>query len=218
MLGVIAYSNNTFALTLLRVKSPVFVSRTHAIKPDPVFVFRKNTTQIFSKPAKANPQIQKNTQLILAKAMNNGSFAFVLAKLNELNLPPELALVPLIESSYELEAISIKGAGGLWQLMPATAAKLGIKSADRFKLLPSTQAGLVHLRALYKTFGSWELALAAYHAGSRRVQLALAENPFAKAEELSLPKETKHYVAQFMALKNLLKEQFTIRKNHSWPT
>ena len=216
MLGVVAYSNNTFALTLLRVKSPVFVSRTHAIKPDPIFVFRKNRTQVLT--THANLQIQKNTQLILAKAMNNGSFAFVLAKLNELNLPPELALVPLIESSYELEAISIKGAGGLWQLMPATAAKLGIKSADRFKLLPSTQAGLVHLRALYKTFGSWELALAAYHAGGRRVQLALAKNPFAKAEELALPKETKHYVAQFMALKNLLKEQFTIRKNHSWPT
>ena len=52
---------------------------------------------------------------------------FVLEELERYNLPPELALLPYIESSYDPFSISSSGAMGIWQFMPATARIYGLK-------------------------------------------------------------------------------------------
>ena len=66
------------------------------------------------------------------------------------------------ESGWNPSARSHKGARGLAQLMPGTAAKLGVDASDPIQNL---EGGARYLRMMYNTFGSWRLALAAYNAG-----------------------------------------------------
>lgn len=74
-----------------------------------------------------------------------------------------------VESNFNPQAVSPKGAMGLMQLMPETAFMLGIQ--DPFNPQLNLEAGVRHLRHLLKTFnGDVELALAAYNAGEEVVQ------------------------------------------------
>lgn len=66
------------------------------------------------------------------------------------------------ESGWNPSAQSHKGARGLAQLMPGTAAKLGVDPSDPKQNL---EGGARYLRMMYNSFGSWRLALAAYNAG-----------------------------------------------------
>jgi len=83
-------------------------------------------------------------------------------------LDPKLvhALV-LVESGYRADAISPAGAGGLTQLMPATARDLGVR--DRFDPADNLAAGAAFLARQILRFGDLKLALAAYNAGPERV-------------------------------------------------
>ncbi len=71
------------------------------------------------------------------------------------------------ESGFNSAARSNKGAIGLAQLMPATAARLGVDPHDPFQNL---EGGARYLAQQYKKFGSWRLALAAYNAGPAAVE------------------------------------------------
>jgi len=84
-------------------------------------------------------------------------------------LPPELVLaVVAVESGFRPEAVSPKGAQGLMQLMPRTAASLGV--ADAFDPEQNLDAGVRHLEALVRLYGGdLQRALAAYNAGQGAV-------------------------------------------------
>ncbi|MBZ4022506.1 lytic transglycosylase [Rhodobacter sp. TJ_12] len=86
------------------------------------------------------------------------------------------------ESGWNPGAVSPKGARGLAQLMPATAAKLGVDPADPMQNL---EGGARYLRMMYDRFGNWRLALAAYNAGPEAVAKYGGVPPY---------KETKNYV------------------------
>lgn len=144
----------------------------------------------------------KGIQAVLRSPIKKDQFLYVLSKVNELQLPTELALIPIIESQYTSDAVSPKGAGGLWQLMPKTAEDMGLSDEERFSLEASTYAALQHFKQLYLKFGNWEFAIAAYNAGSSRVTKALIKNPAAKSiNDLNLPAETKNYVNRFLQIK-----------------
>ncbi len=66
------------------------------------------------------------------------------------------------ESGWNPQAVSPKGATGLAQLMPDTAARLGVDPTDP---VDNLYGGARYLRMMYDRFGSWRLALAAYNAG-----------------------------------------------------
>jgi membrane-bound lytic murein transglycosylase D len=142
----------------------------------------------------------------LATDAKKRQFEFIRNKLAANNLPKDLALIPVIESHYNKNAVSPVGAAGLWQLMPATAKQYGISSKQRFSLEPSTNAALKFFRSLHNKFGNWELAIAAYNAGGGRVHKALSKNPSATSvQQLALPLETKQYVKRFFQVQNELR-------------
>ena len=129
----------------------------------------------------------------------------IFRQLAERSLPDSLVLVPMLESSYNANAVSPAKAAGLWQLMPATAERFGLTVNDsqdqRFEIEPSTNAAMQYLDFLYRKFdGDINLTLAAYNAGEGRVQRAVKKAGSRQFSDLRLPKETVDYVHRFYAL------------------
>jgi len=131
----------------------------------------------------------------------------VLSVLEELNAPPELQVLPMVESGYNPYAFSYAGAMGLWQLMPRTAHGLGIqyrKSIDgRRDIETSTRAAASYLLQLHASFGNWPLALAAYHRGPSAVSRRLRKQPWTPADGLNrmpVPAITRAYVRHVLGL------------------
>lgn len=127
--------------------------------------------------------------------------------LREEGLPEDLALLPLIESGFNVDAMSPKKAVGLWQFMASTGALYGLKINkwvdERKDPVKSTRAAAQHLKDLYNTFGTWPLALASYNAGSGKVRRALAatgSNTFWDiGRSRALKPETRNYIPKLMA-------------------
>ena len=102
-------------------------------------------------------------------------------------VPPALVkAVIAAESAFDPGAVSHKGAQGLMQLMPATAAELGVEDA----LHPSenVKGGTRYLREMRDRLGSWPRALAAYNAGPHRVETG------------RIPAGTRSYVRRILRL------------------
>ena len=141
----------------------------------------------------------------LKQAASEGKLSYVLEEARTAKVPATVAIVPIVESNYNKTAVSIKGAGGAWQLMPATASDYGLSSNDRFDFNVSTQAAIQLLNDLHNEFGNWALAFAAYNCGNTCVRSALKKNPNATdIDELSLPRETKDYVHKIVRLNQII--------------
>jgi membrane-bound lytic murein transglycosylase D len=128
-------------------------------------------------------------------------------------MPLELALLPMIESAYEPYAYSRARASGLWQFIPGTGSRFGLKQDwwydGRRDVVESTHAALDYLQYLHDEFnGDWLLAIAAYNCGELTVEHALVVNR-AKGRpldfwSLKLPAETRAYVPKLLAMKRLI--------------
>jgi membrane-bound lytic murein transglycosylase D len=92
-------------------------------------------------------------------------------------LPPELALLPHVESSFNNKANSKAGAAGLWQFMPATGKRfmrIDRRVDERFNVRLSTIAATKLLRENYAELGTWPLAITAYNHGANGMKQAVA--------------------------------------------
>jgi len=134
---------------------------------------------------------------------------YIVAELERRDMPLELALLPIVESAYDPFAYSHGRAAGLWQMIPGTAKRFGIKQNwwydGRRDVVDSTRAALDYLEYLYKfNNGNWLNAIASYNSGEGNVRRAVRRNTSAnKATEfwdLRLPKETSMYVPKLLAL------------------
>ena len=129
------------------------------------------------------------------------------------DIPADLKLLPLLESGFNPYAVSRSNAVGPWQFLNGTAALLGISNNswvdERKSIHRSTEAAVKHLRSLYRTFNSWELALAAYNGGAGYVRRAMNKYGARDFWELrakgGLRTETAEYVPRFAALAVLYK-------------
>ena len=154
--------------------------------------------------ARINGRGDKPLEITFGAAEMHSPFAtFDVQKIfRDYGLPLALLNVAKVESNLDPFALSPKGARGLWQFMPATARRYGLRvdnfRDDRLDAEMSTQAAARYLRDLYEQFDDWPLALAAYNAGEQRVQRAIQRSHGADFWALSatgqLPKETRDYI------------------------
>ena len=127
-------------------------------------------------------------------------------------VPNDLVWLAEVESSLNPKAESKAGAVGLFQLMPATAERFGLKIFpvdDRKAPDKSAKAAACYLRYLRDQFGCWPLALAAYNAGEGRVGRAMKMNGARTFREVApfLSSETRRYVPRVMAIMALREDQ-----------
>ena len=127
------------------------------------------------------------------------------------DLPMELKYLPVVESGLNPTARSHAGARGLWQFMYATAKYQGLRIDsyidERRDPYRSSEAACVFLSKLYKTYGDWYLALAAYNAGPGNVNRAIRRSGGKRnfwEIRFYLPRETRNYVPAFMAVAYLM--------------
>ena len=122
----------------------------------------------------------------------------------EERMPPELVWVAEVESAFDPKALSPAGAAGLFQLMPITARtwKLArLPRDERFQPEKNARAAALQLRSLYRHYGDWKLALAAYNVGASRVDQLLKQQHARTFEAIAsrLPAETQMYVPKVEA-------------------
>jgi membrane-bound lytic murein transglycosylase D len=139
----------------------------------------------------------------------------IITEVEARGMPLEFALLPVVESAYEPFAYSRSRAAGLWQFIPDTGSRFGLKRDwwydGRRDVVESTRAALDYLQALHDQFdGDWLLAIAAYNVGENTVQRELdfnrANGKPADFWHLRLPQETRAYVPKLLALKRLMAE------------
>ena len=127
----------------------------------------------------------------------------ILPILRKEGLPEDLLFLAMIESGFNPRAYSRAHAAGLWQFISATGKREGLTIDhwvdERRDPVRSTKAAATHLRGLYKRFGDWRLAAAAYNSGSGRVRRAIDKAGSRDFWALDLPRETRNYVPLLMA-------------------
>ena len=137
----------------------------------------------------------------------------IVEEIEQQNMPLELALLPIVESAFDPFAYSHGRAAGMWQFIPSTGKRFGMKQTwwydGRRDVVASTKGAMAYLTYLNKMFdGNWLHALAAYNSGEGRVMGAIKKNRKANKStafwHLDLPRETRAYVPKLLALADIL--------------
>jgi membrane-bound lytic murein transglycosylase D len=133
-------------------------------------------------------------------------------------LPEDLAWLPLIESGFKVRALSRARALGLWQFIPSTGYKYGLKRTDwideRLDPEKATAAAIAYLKELHQIFGDWATVLAAYNCGEGAVLRVIRDQKVNYLDNFwdlygRLPRETARYYPRFLATLAILKDPVT---------
>jgi membrane-bound lytic murein transglycosylase D len=142
---------------------------------------------------------------------------YITEELERRGMPVDLALLPVVESAFDPFAYSHGRASGLWQIIPGTGRRLGLKQNwwfdGRRDVIDSTRAALDYLQSMHVQFGGdWLLAVAGYNSGEgnvvraqRRAQAAGEPTDFWGIRRY-LPVETRTYVPRLIAVRTLVAE------------
>jgi membrane-bound lytic murein transglycosylase D len=128
---------------------------------------------------------------------------FMQAMFADSGLPGDLSYLPLIESGFDPSAYSRKHASGIWQFIAPTGIRYGLRKSywidERRDPVQSTAAAISYLKKLYNQFSDWPLAIAAYNCGENGVAGALSRSSSGSYWRISLPRETRNYVPEFIS-------------------
>ncbi len=139
--------------------------------------------------------------------------AKIIEELKKAGMPVELSWLPLIESGFKVTALSPARALGLWQFIPSTGYKFGLKRDlfvdERLDPIKSTLAAIDYLKELHQMFGDWTTVLAAYNCGEGRVLGVIRDQNVNYLDNFwdlyeKLPRETSRYVPRFLATLQIL--------------
>ena len=134
--------------------------------------------------------------------------------LREEGMPQDLIYLAQAESAFQPLALSRAGARGIWQFVAYRGQEYGLRHTwwidERQDPEKATRAAAQHLRDLYRLYGDWYLAMAAYNCGPGNVQKGIERTGYADFWELYkrnvLPRETKNYVPIIIALTIIAKD------------
>ncbi|HMT02083.1 MAG TPA: transglycosylase SLT domain-containing protein [Burkholderiales bacterium] len=137
---------------------------------------------------------------------------FILTELERNGIPSEVALLPIVESSFDPYAITSANSTGLWQFMSFTGNRFNLvqnKTLDeRQDIVKSTRAAIIYLKYLHQLFGQWDLALGAYNWGEgnmfKSIQNSGQKLGTVEYNALELRKVTQAYVPKLIALSNII--------------
>ncbi|MDB4303901.1 LysM peptidoglycan-binding domain-containing protein [Desulfosarcina sp.] len=174
-------------------------------------------------PREINTKIQKEINLFtsgpersffIESYRRSGKYRpMILKKLEAAGLPAELSWLPLIESGFKVKALSRARALGLWQFIPSTGYKFGLKRDqyidERIDFEKSTDAAIAYLKELHSIFGDWSTVMAAYNCGEGRVLRVIRTQNINYLDDFwdlygRLPFETARYVPRFLAALHIL--------------
>ena len=128
-------------------------------------------------------------------------------------MPLEIALLPMVESAFNPNAMSVSRASGIWQFMPSTGKVYGLEQTwwfdSRRDVVAATSSALDYLQTLNAEFNDWQLSLAAYNWGEGNVRRAVARSranglPTDFANLTRMADETRNYVPKLQAVKNII--------------
>jgi len=158
--------------------------------------------------------IQRNPEYLNRVFERGGKYLHhIVEELEARNMPTELALLPIVESAFNPQALSKAKAAGLWQFIPSTGRAFDLKQDwwldQRRDVIDSTRAALDYLQKIYEMQGNdWFLGLASYNWGEGAVKRARKRNQSqGKPDDylsLKMPRETQNYVPRLIALRNVL--------------
>jgi membrane-bound lytic murein transglycosylase D len=180
--------------------SRLAVKETESVSDKPEIRLNKKGALFVKKYIKNSKEC-----LVRVKKRSVVPFSIIDSVLNIYHLPLELKYLAVIESELKPSALSHVGARGPWQLMPATAQVLGLKTShqndERTNYYKSTIAAAKYLRDLYAQFNDWLLVLAAYNGGPRPVYNAIQKSGSKNFWVLQnyLPAESRDHVKKFIA-------------------
>ncbi|RIV22674.1 lytic transglycosylase domain-containing protein [Fibrisoma montanum] len=141
------------------------------------------------------------------KARSAPFFAIIEPILSKHHIPNDFKYLPLIESAWKADAVSVAGAVGYWQFMDETARDMGLSIApgkdERMDLRKSTEAACRYLRFLYQKLGSWTLVAAAYNGGVGMVQRKVVRTGNRDYYSMAMNEETGYYLYRILAMKEL---------------
>lgn len=196
----------TAIMVVLVLGLPLYEGLTFA-KPEPEEPV-PSQTEIIPEPREPVPS-QTETMpekiLPLVKGMEAERLyhSIIIEAANRYQVDPAIVkAIIMAESSYNPKAVSKKGAKGLMQLMPKTAAELGVK--DSFNPVYNINGGVRYYKKMLNQFnGDVKLALAAYNAGSRKVKKYQGIPPF---------KATRYYIKKVFKYYKYYKKQVDIKR------
>lgn len=125
------------------------------------------------------------------------------ARLAARGVPQDLIYLAMIESGFNSRATSPAAAAGIWQFIPSTGRRYGLR-IDRFvderrDPIKATEAAIDFLSFLYKRYGDWRLAMAAYNCGEGCVDRAIRRSGTNDYWQIPIPQETRNYVPRVFA-------------------
>jgi membrane-bound lytic murein transglycosylase D len=205
-------------------------------KEDLRFMISKRITEIYTSrltkvngthreiPLVVNEHVEREIQsfqtvereFFLESYKRSGMYREEMAKaLRDAGLPEDISWLPLIESGFKPKAYSRSRALGLWQFIPSTGYKFGLKRNDwvdeRLSPPKATEAAIAYLKELHQVFGDWATVLAAYNCGEGNVLRVIRDQKIDYLDNFwdlygRLPRETARYYPRFLAVLLIIKD------------
>jgi len=132
----------------------------------------------------------------------------IVEELRKAGMPEQLSWLPLIESGFKVRAYSRARALGLWQFIPSTGYRFGLRRDwwidERMDPEKATAGAIAYLTELHAMFGDWLTAIAGYNCGENRVLRVINSQRLNYMDQFwdlfqQLPYETARYVPRFLA-------------------